>query len=73
MQSHSIFNSVYGFDKEQIFYAKLDEERAERAYEIVQKLETISGVECVATSQSAIGTSDLYTEWGREDDEHKIT
>lgn len=73
LQSHYIFNSDYGFDKEQIFYAKLDEERAERAYEIVQKLETISGVECVATSQSAIGTSDLYTEWGREDDEHKIT
>ena len=72
LQSHYIFNSDYGFDKDQLYYTVLDNERVERFDEIEQKLRGIPGVEAISRSENIIGTRDIYSQWGRHDDEHSV-
>ena len=72
MQSRYIFNSDYGFDKEQVFFARLDYIRAGKFDELAQNLKNISGVESISRSQNVIGTNDSYMQWGRGDDEHTV-
>lgn len=72
MQSRYIFNSDYGFDKEQVFFARLDYIRAGKYDELAQNLKNISGVESIARSRDVLGSNDGYTQWGRGDDEHTV-
>lgn len=72
LQSHYIFNSDYGFDKDQLYYTVLDNERQKRFDEIEQKLRGVPGVEAVSRSANIIGSRDIYSQWGRHDDEHTI-
>ena len=72
MQSRYIFNSDYGFDKEQVFFARLDYIRAGKFDELTQNLKNISGVESISRSRNVIGTSDSYSQWGRGDDDHTV-
>ena len=73
LQSKYIYNSDYGYDKEQIFFACLDYIRGNKFDEIVEKLKKISGVESVSRSNNLIGTRDSYMTWGRGDDEHTVS
>lgn len=71
LQSHYIFNSDYGYEKDEILYCDtweiLDKQEALRS-ELLQQ----TGVVDVAYSQFMIGTSDSYMSWGRGDKEHQV-
>lgn len=71
LQSHYIFNSDYGFSKDEILYASTgelkDKQDALRS-ELMQQM----GVVDVAFSQFALGFNDTYMTWGRSDKDHKI-
>jgi putative ABC transport system permease protein len=71
LQSHYIFNSDYGYSKDEILYANTwelkDKQDALRS-ELMQQM----GVVDVAFSQFALGFSDSYMTWGKSDKSHKI-
>ena len=71
LQSHYIFNSDYGYSKDEILYANIwelnDKQDALRS-ELMQQM----GVIDVAFSQFALGFNDTYMNWGRSDKDHKI-
>ena len=71
LQSHYIFNSDYGFEKDEILYCDtwelLDKHEALRT-ELMQQ----SGVIDVAYSQFKLGSADRYMSWGRGDKDHKV-
>ena len=71
LQSHYIFNSDYGYDKDEILYADtwelLDKQDALRS-ELMQQ----TGVVDVAYSQFSLGTGDRYMGWGRGDKNHQV-
>ncbi|MBQ6064407.1 MAG: FtsX-like permease family protein [Prevotella sp.] len=71
LQSHYIFNSDYGFEKDEILYCDtweiLDRQDALRS-ELMQQ----TGVTDVAYSQFTLGTSDSYMTWGRGDKDHEV-
>ena len=71
LQSHYIFNSDYGYEKDEILYCDtweiLDKQEALRS-ELMQQ----TGIVDVAYSQFMLGTSDRYMSWGRSDKEHQI-
>ena len=71
LQSHYIFNSNYGYSKEEILYAntgELNDKQVALRSELMQQ----TGVVDVAFSQFALGFSDTYMTWGRSDKEHQI-
>ena len=71
LQSHYIFNSDYGFSKDEILYAstgELNDKKDALRSELMQQM----GVVDVAFSQFALGFSDSYMTWGRSDKDHKI-
>jgi putative ABC transport system permease protein len=71
LQSHYIFNSDYGFSKDEILYAstgELNDKQDALRSELMQQM----GVVDVAFSQYALGFSDSYMTWGRGDKDHKI-
>lgn len=71
LQSHYIFNSDYGFSKDEILYAstgELNDKKDALRSELMQQM----GVVDVAFSQYALGFSDSYMTWGRSDKDHKI-
>ena len=71
LQSHYIFNSDYGYDKDEILYCNtweiLDKQEALRS-ELMQQ----TGIVDVAYSQFMLGTSDTYMSWGRGDKDHQV-
>ena len=71
LQSHYIFNSDYGYDKDEILYVStwdmLDKQEALRS-ELMQQ----TGIVDVAYSQFALGSSDRYMSWGRGDGNHQV-
>ena len=71
LQSHYIFTSDYGYNKDEVLYADtwelLDKHEALRS-ELMQQ----TGVVDVAYSQFALGSSDSYMNWGRADKNHQV-
>jgi len=70
-QSHYIFKSDYGFDKDEILYMQAGYEQVDRYRGIEKEIAALAGVESVATSQTILGDEQIM-EWGRSDDIHKI-
>lgn len=71
-QSSYIFNSDYGFNKNEVFYAMLSQEAKAKRDAIRAELKKLPFVESVGYAQNAIGTSDGYMGWGRGDGEHQM-
>ena len=71
LQSHYIFNSDYGYAKDEILYCDtweiLDKQEALRS-ELLQQ----SGIVDVAYSQFVLGSADNYMGWGRGDKNHQV-
>lgn len=72
-QSSYIFNSDYGFNKNEVFYAWLSQEAKAKRDAIRAELKKLPFVESVGFAQNAIGTSDGYMSWGRGVNEHQMT
>ena len=71
LQSHYIFNSDYGYSKDEILYAdtwELKDKQDALRSELMQQM----GVVDVAFSQFALGFNDTYMNWGRSDKDHQI-
>ena len=73
MQSRYIYNSDYGFDKDEVIYAHLIEEHLGKKDAIRAELLRQSGVTDVSYSNFVLGSQDGYMGWGRADDDHQIT
>lgn len=71
-QSSYIFNSDYGFNKNEVFYTGLSEETQTKKDAVRAELKKLPFVESVGFAQNAIGTSDGYMGWGRGDNEHHM-
>lgn len=71
-QSSYIFNSDYGFNKNEVFYTGLSEEAQTKKDAVRAELKKLPFVESIGFAQNAIGTSDGYMGWGRGDDEHHM-
>ena len=71
-QSSYIFNSDYGFNKNEVFYTGLSAEAQTKKDAVRAELKKLPFVENVGFAQNAIGTSDGYMGWGRGDDEHHM-
>lgn len=71
-QSSYIFNSDYGFNKNEVFYTGLSEEAQTKKNAVRAELKKLPFVESVGFAQNAIGTSDGYMGWGRGDNEHHM-
>ena len=67
-----IFNSDYGFNKNEVFYTGLSAEAQTKKDAVRAELKKLPFVESVGFAQNAIGTSDGYMGWGRGDDEHHM-
>lgn len=71
-QSSYIFNSDYGFNKNEVFYTWLSDEAKAKKYAVRAELKKLPFVESVGFAQNAIGTSDGYMGWGRGDGDHHM-
>lgn len=71
-QSSYIFNSDYGFNKNEVFYTWLSEEAQTKKDAVRAELKKLPFVESVGFAQNAIGTSDGYMGWGRGDGDHHM-
>lgn len=71
-QSNYIFNSDYGFNKNEVFYTWLSEEAQAKKDAVRAELKKLPFVESVGFAQNAIGTSDGYMGWGRGDGDHHM-
>ena len=71
-QSSYIFNSDYGFNKNEVFYTGLSAEAQTKKDAVRAELKKLPFVESVGFAQNAIGTSNGYMGWGRGDDEHHM-
>ena len=73
MQSRYIYQSDYGFDKDEVIYAQLTEEHFGKKDAIRAELLQQSGVADVSFSNFVLGLQDDYMGWGRGDNDHRIT
>ena len=73
MQSRYIYNSDYGFDKDEVLYAPLTSELRGKKDAIRAELMQQSGVSDVSFSRFVLGAQDGYMGWGRADNDHQIT
>ena len=73
MQSRYIYNSDYGFDKDEVLYAPLTNELWGKKDAIRAELMQQSGVSDVSFSRFVLGAQDGYMGWGRGDNDHRIT
>ena len=73
MQSRYIYNSDYGFDKDEVLYAPLTNELRGKKDAIRAELMQQSGVSDVSFSRFVLGAQDGYMAWGRADNDHQIT
>ena len=71
-QSSYIFNSDYGFNKNEVFYTWLSEEAQAKKDAVRAELKKLPFVESVGFAQNAIGTSDGYMGWGRGYGDHHM-
>ena len=73
LQSRYIYNSDYGFAKDEVLYAQLSEELWGKKPAIRAELMQLGGVSDVSFSRFVLGSQDSYMGWGRGDDDHRIT
>ena len=73
LQSHYIYTSDYGFDKDEVCYAQLPSELMHRKEAIRSELLGLGGVEEIAFSNFALGTQTGYMGWGRGEGDKTIT
>ena len=73
LQSRYIYQSDYGFDKDEVIYAQLAEEHFGKKDAIRTELLRQSGVKDVSFSNFVLGSQDRYMGWGRADNDHQIT
>jgi len=73
LQSRYIYNSDYGFAKDEVLYAQLSEELWGKKPAIRAELMQLGGVSDVSFSRFVLGSQDGYMGWGRGDDDHRIT
>jgi len=73
MQSRYIYNSDYGFDKDEVLYAPLTNELRGKKDAIRAELMQQSAVSDVSFSRFVLGAQDGYMGWGRGDNDHHIT
>jgi len=73
MQSRYIYQSDYGFDKDEVIYAQLTKEHFGKKDAIRAELLQQSGVTDVSFSNFVLGSQDGYMGWGRADNDHQIT
>ena len=73
MQSRYIYQSDYGFRKDEVLYVQLTPELWGKKDAIRADLMQQGGVKDVSFSRFVLGTSDSYMGWGRGDDDHHIT
>jgi putative ABC transport system permease protein len=73
LQSRYIYNSDYGFAKDEVLYAQLSEELWGKKPAIRAELMQLGGVSDVSFSRFVLGSQDGYMSWGRGDDDHRIT
>ena len=71
-QSSYIFNSDYGFNKNEVFYTWLSEEAQTKKDAVRAELKKLPFVESVGFAQNAIGSGDSYMGWGRGDGDHHM-
>lgn len=72
-QSSYIFNSDYGFNKNEVFYTWLSDEAQAKKDAVRAELKKLPFVESVGFAQNAIGASDNYMGWGRGEGEHHVS
>lgn len=72
-QSNYIFNSDYGFNKNEVFYTWLSAEAQGKKDAVRAELEKLPFVESVGFAQSTIGSSDHYMLWGRGDGDRQMS
>ena len=72
-QSSYIFNSDYGFNKNEVFYTWLSDEAQAKKDAVRAELKKLPFVESVGFAQNAIGSGDNYMGWGRGDGEHHVS
>jgi putative ABC transport system permease protein len=73
LQSHFIFHSDYGYDKDQIIYAQLPEELMQKKDAIRSELMQMGGVEEVSYSNFVLGSQTQYMGWGRGTGDKTVT
>ena len=73
MQSRYIYQSDYGFQKDEVLYVQLTPELWGKKDAIRTELMQQGGVTDVSFSRFVLGNSDSYMGWGRGDNDHHIT
>ena len=73
LQSHFIFHSDYGYDKDQIIYAQLPAELMQKKDAIRSELMQMGGVEEVSYSNFVLGSQTQYMGWGRGTGDKTVT
>ncbi len=71
-QSRYIFNSDYGFDKDEILISELSWESRNKVVPIRSEIEKLPCVEGVTFGLFSIGDQAGVMNWGRGDDEHRM-
>ena len=73
LQSHFIYHSDYGFDKDELLYSQLPGELKGKKDAVRAELLQIGGVEDVAYSNVVLGSQPKYMGWGRGDGDKAVT
>ena len=73
LQSHFIYHSDYGFDKDELLYSQLPGELKGKKDAVRAELLTLGGVEEVSYSNFVLGSQPKYMGWGRGDGDHSVT
>ena len=73
LQSHFIYHSDYGFDKNEVCYAHLSDELKGKKDAIRAELLQMGGVEDVAYSRVVLGSQPQYMMWGRGNGDKTVT
>ena len=73
LQSHYIYTSDYGYEKDELLYAYLPDNMKEKKDALRCELMQLPGVENVSFSRFVLGSRDTYMSWGRGDEEHLVT
>ena len=73
LQSHYIYTSDYGFEKDEVLYARLSDDLMSKKEAMRSELLQLPGVEDVSYSRFVLGSLDTYMTWGRGDYDHIVT
>lgn len=73
LQSHFIYTSDYGYEKDELLYISLPDELKSKKDALRGELMQLSGIEDISFSRFVLGINDSYMSWGRGDKEHIVT